>query len=120
MVIYSEGTTTNNKGIVRFSKGAFVLNTPLRIEALKYKGRICNAYILGRMIDNIIGICLNLTNSITYYTIDGLIEPKKPMEWEEYSLEVKRLMCEEFGFENYLGSLKTIREFEKTLNIETD
>ncbi len=120
MVIYAEGTTSNNKGILRFSKGAFLLDTPLKLEALRYNGRISNAYILTTTLDNIMSICLNLTNSITYYTLDGLVEPRIKMDWKEYSLEAKRLICEEFGFENYNGSLKSLREFEEHLNLKTD
>ncbi len=121
LVIYVEGTTSNGKGLLDFKKGAFVLDTPLFVEGLKYKGRISNAYAISTFPDNSIGICLNFYNSLTIYTLDQLVyKKKKEMSWEEYSHEVRMLMCNEFGFKDFGGDYKDSQEFEKSIGFKGD
>ena len=38
------------------------------------------------------------------YELDCLIEPAREMTWQEYSEEVRTLMCNEFGFEKGNGN----------------
>lgn len=54
--------------------------------------------------ESIMGICLNWRNKVTFLELDSLIEPAYEMPWEEYSEEVRKLMCNEFGFEYGLGN----------------
>lgn len=106
LVIYGQGLTSKCNTITPFKKGAFSVKYPLKVEGLKYMGRIENSTCMVSIFESLVGICLNLRNRFVFLELDCLIEPAFEMPWEEYSEEVRRLMCNEFGFEYGNGDFK--------------
>ena len=114
LVIFPEGTTSNNHGLLNFKKGAFMLKSNLRIIGLKYgKRRICVQQNSISMLDNILGIFCNLYNELEVFEIDGAIGAKEGVKDEEFMNEVRKMMCQEFGFKDTGGSYREKVEFEK-------
>ena len=114
LVIFPEGTTSNNYGLLNFKKGAFILKSNLRIMGLKYSKRnfsVANNCI--QMSDFLIGTLCNLYNELEVFEIDGAIGAKKGVKGEEFMEEVRRLMCEEFGFDDTGGGYREKVEFLK-------
>lgn len=103
MVIFPEGTTTNGECLISFKKGAFVLNTPLKVVVLKYRGRMSPALNMMGTIDNLLSLLFQLYTNLDVFEVEGLIEPKSEMPWEEYAEEVRSLMASEFKLEKIDG-----------------
>lgn len=103
LVIFGEGVTTVSNKIIKFKRGIFSLNYPIKIEGLRYQGRIDNTLCMMRTIQAFVAVCCNFQNEFTHYELDSLIEPAHDMPWEEYAEEVRDLMCNEFGFEKAEG-----------------
>jgi hypothetical protein len=55
LLIFSEGTTTNGDGVIDFKKGAFILNRPISLLGLRYKGSFGNGFTLFNLGGHIIG-----------------------------------------------------------------
>lgn len=64
LVVFSEGTTTNGEGIVSLKKGAFVLDSPLKLQALKYEGNIHPGFVLIETLPLFICLISNFTNQV--------------------------------------------------------
>ena len=112
-VVFAEGTTTNGKCLSSFKKGAFVLDTPLRIVGLKYNGNFCTQLNMCSTLECVIGTFCNFYNELTVFEVEDLIEKNGNMEWEEYAEAVRKVYCEEMGFKNSGGSYRLKNEFEK-------
>lgn len=115
LIIFPEGTTTNGKGLINFKRGAFIMDSPLKIRILKYNGKITPNFVGITMMDSLIGILCNLKNDITLYKLDKAITKGKTMDWEEYSKEVKTLMCYEFGLHYYESDFYDSKETDKLI-----
>lgn len=112
LIIFPEGTTTNGNYVIPFKKGAFILGTPLKIMALKYKGRVSAAFSMMTSLDSAISIMFQLRTQLDAYAIEGLFEPNGKMEWEEFSESVRDLIATEFKF------LKSQATFRDKMEIE--
>lgn len=104
LVIFAQGLTSKCNTVTSLKKGIFCLNYPIKVEGLKYFGRIENSTCMMSIMESIVGICLNFRNRFVIKELDHLIEPACDMSWEEYSEEVRNLMCNEFGLEYGLGN----------------
>ncbi len=116
VVMFAEGTTTNNQGLIDFKKGAFVLKKPLKLTGIKYESNMANYIVHTNLIDGIICSCLCYYTKTRVIDLDYLVYPKnESMSWEEFAEEVKTLMCNEFGFKNFKGNFKEKLEFEQRM-----
>lgn len=70
LIIFAEGTTSNGKGIIDLKKGAFSINTPLKIRGIKYSGRFDPGFTLMESLPSLVGIMCNLKTSLTYYELE--------------------------------------------------
>lgn len=112
LVIFPEGTTTNGGYLLSFKKGAFILKTPLKVLVLKYNGRVSpNLNMIG-VIDSLISVLFQLCTRLDVYAVEGLIEPKFSMEWEEYAEAVRDLMANEFQLHKSISSFAFKKEIE--------
>ena len=113
ILIFPEGTTTNNKGIVDFKRGAFSSLSPVWIYGLKYTSRFHPMLNLIEEGNSFIGICLQFYNTMTVYEFTEPIGPQPGISVEEFSERIKLLMCDEFGFEDYHNTFEEKIEFER-------
>lgn len=67
LVVFGEGVTKSANKIIKFKKGIFLMNYPIKIEGLKYEGRIENSMCNVKTIESFAGICFNFYNKATYY-----------------------------------------------------
>lgn len=115
LVIFAEGGTTAADKIIKFKRGIFSLNYPIKVEGLKHEGRIENSMSMMKTLESFTGLLLNIHNQTTHYELDSLIEPAYDMPWEEYAEEVRTLMCNEFGFKKGNGTHRDKWELYKQL-----
>lgn len=67
LIIFAEGTTSNGEGILSFKKGAFIVDSPLRIRSVKYKSRIHPGFVMLETIPLLVGVLCN-----TYIEVEVL------------------------------------------------
>ena len=113
ITIFPEGTTTNNKGIVDFKRGAFSGLHPVWIYGLKYTSRFHPMLNMVEELGCFMGICLQFCNSMTVYQFTEPIGPKSGVSANEFCEQVKLLMCDEFKFEDYHNTFEEKIEFEQ-------
>lgn len=113
LVIFPEGTTTNNRGLIDFKKGAFVSLKPVRLFALKYRSPFSAQFNMMSTLNLFVGLCLQLRNSLAVYEFEHPIGPVPGASAEEFAENVKLLMCDEFGFEDFHNTFEHKIEFEK-------
>ena len=116
IVIFPEGTTTNGDSLIGFKKGAFVLGTPLKVVALKYRGRVSPTFNMMATIDNIVSMFFQLYSHLDVYAFEGLIAPTSRMDWEEYAEAVRDLMAAEFHLNKSNATFKDKKELEARCN----
>lgn len=113
IVIFPEGTTTNGRFILPFKRGAFVLNTPLKIIALKYNGRIDPCFNMMNTLDSIIAAIFQLYSRLDVYFVEGLLAPNNGVDWKEYRTAVRDFMSTEFNLIKSPGVFEDKRELER-------
>jgi lysophosphatidylcholine acyltransferase/lyso-PAF acetyltransferase len=112
LIIFPEGTTTNNKGLIDFKKGAFMALKPVRVFAVKYRSSFSPQLNMISTLYLFIGMCLQLRNSLTVFEFEHPLGPVPSSTPEEFAENVKLLMCDEFGFENFHNTFEQKIEFE--------
>lgn len=113
LTVFPEGTTTNNRGLLDFRKGAFAALTPIRIFGLKYISKFHPMLLMINMFDCFMGISLQWSNSLTVYQFVEPVGPAEGVSVEVFSEQVKLLMCDQFGFENYHNTFEEKILFEQ-------
>ena len=111
--IFVEGITTNNKGLVDFRKGAFILGAPVKIYYLDYGFDFFNptlTYI--SIMHNLFIMLLQYRQKITYYSLKGTYYPANFTTWKEFAKETKKLMCQYFEVPDLAGT------YEQKMNAE--
>jgi len=114
MIIFPEATTTSGRALLKFKKGPFVVNTPLKVLSIQYSGKFSPSYNLINLPESIFGVLSQWSTSIDIIEMQGLISPKKPMAWEEFAEEVREMMCQEFGFEKANYYSEDRKAFDET------
>lgn len=114
MIIFPEATTTSGRAILKFKKGPFAINTPLKVLSIHYSGRFSPSYNLIELPDSIFGVLSQWRSGLDVIEMQGVISPKKPMEWESFSEEVRGMMCEEFGLEKANYYSEDRKAFDET------
>jgi lysophosphatidylcholine acyltransferase/lyso-PAF acetyltransferase len=112
ILIFPEGTTTNGRCIINFKKGAFVTETPLKIVSLRYDSKFSPSFNMIDMIDSLLALLMQFSNSLKIIEIEGVVGPKKGVKWEEFAEDVRDMMCEELGFEKRDGAFEQKKVFE--------
>lgn len=112
LIIFPEGTTTNNRGLIDFKKGAFVSLKPIRLFAVKYRSNFSPQLNMISTLDLFVGICLQLRNGLTVYEFEHPLGPDPSSSPEEFAENVKLLLCDEFGFENFHNTFEQKMQFE--------
>ena len=123
IMIFPEGTTTNGRAMMKFKRGAFVHEKPIKVTSLYYSGDFLPCLDLTRAINSIFLIMCLPYSRITYKSIRQPVDPlwilkkhgRKPgMEdnWEVIAKEVKELMCFAFGLDDCKMSFKEKCEFD--------
>lgn len=77
MVIFAEGTTTNGLGLASLKKGAFVIDSPIKIRALKYNSVIHPGFVLIETIPLLIGLWTNVICRVEYFSLNLAVQKKK-------------------------------------------
>lgn len=114
--MYPEGTTSNGRGIADFKKGAFATKTPVKVWGLKYTSKFHPMNNLITTKDCLIGVCLQLYNTIKVFEI---IEPIGPADEtitaDEFAKETKLLMCQLFDLEDFEAKFEDKKNFEQLI-----
>ena len=102
------------KGIADFKKGAFATKTPVKVWGLKYTSKFHPMNNLITNKDCLIGVCLQLYNTIKVFEI---IEPIGPADEtitvDEFAKETKLLMCQLFDLEDFEATFEDKKKFEQ-------
>lgn len=112
IMIFPEGSTSNGKGIINFKKGAFVSLKPIKVYAMKYTSRFNPCLNLMNEFDVLVGTCLQFYNGLTVYDFKYPIGPEKDIGAEEFAENIKLLMCDEFGFQDFHNTFEEKMDFE--------
>lgn len=113
LVIFPEGTTTNNKGLIDFKRGAFNNLKPIKLFALKYTSNFSPQLNMISTLHSFIGVCMQFRNKLTVYEFEDPIGPAPDTTPDEYAENVKMLMCDELGFANFHSTFGDKIDFEK-------
>lgn len=111
LLVFPEGTTTNNKYVIGFKKGAFV-GESVKVFGLKYSGPISISIASISEIDTIIAALLNLKIQIEWFEIEGVVENSNGLEPELFAEEVRKIYVKEFGFEPSDNNFRDREKFE--------
>jgi 1-acyl-sn-glycerol-3-phosphate acyltransferase len=112
ILLFPEGTTSSGNFITSFKKGAFIHKAPLKVTGVKYFGNMNVALNMMNELEAMMAMIFQWNKSMTYFEIDGLVAPAKEMEWEEYAKDVKKMMCQEFGYRSSESTYRAKKEFE--------
>lgn len=111
LLVFPEGTTTNNKFVIGFKKGAFVGDS-VKVFGLRYTGPISISIASISEIDTIIAALLNIRLRIEWFEIEGVVENHKGLEPELFAEEVRKIYIKEFGFEPSDNNFRDREKFE--------
>lgn len=114
-MIFPEGITTNNEGIVDFKRGAFDIGAPVKLMSFKYPityGFHPNSNMMP-MQDLLTAMTTQLWQNAELTEVEGCFYPKKFTDWNEYAAEAKQLMCKELGFKDFTGRMRDQIQFDK-------
>lgn len=123
ILIFPEGTTTNGRGMMKFKKGAFEMEKPIKVFSLYYESRFIPCLNLLRGIHSVLIVYSLFINKVSFFKFKQPIDPlwilkkhgRKPgMEgnWKIVAKEIKDLMCFAFGFVNDDMSFKEKCRFD--------
>lgn len=128
LIIFPEGTFTNGYSLMKFKKGAFVTDKPIKIITLSW-GLDDSFFASYTNINPLMGIFLFLSqvrNNLIVSEIQEPLDPKfiwkkygvtnpesDPKAWEYVAREVKQIMALMTGYEETEDGFKEINQFEK-------
>lgn len=123
IIIFPEGTTTNGRGMMKFKKGAFEFEKPIKVYSLYYSGRFLPCLDLTKPAPSLFIVMCLFINEVKYMRFKEPIDPhyilkkhgRKPGQegnWQIVSDEIKELMCFAFGLINDKSSFREKCEFD--------
>ena len=114
LIIFPEGTTTNNKGMLDLKRGPFDIGSPVKFIGYKYGTSNMMPFLtMFHVSDMIYLLPCQLFHSVTEIELMGNYYPKEFTDWKEFSAKSKELMCKEFGLANCPVRMKDVFEFNK-------
>jgi len=129
-MIFPEGTTSNNIGILDFKKGAFISELPIKPYVIKFDSlnRISLAMDVIEMLYHflivisvpfhyveIIDLPVFVPNKELFDDNVNDIDNKKKERWEKYAEILKEIMCDVSGLKNMKGGFKEKQEYLQIL-----
>lgn len=124
VLIFPEGTVSHGRSLIKFKKGAFVLNKPIKIFALRYGGNgfissISNVHPLIAIIFSL----SQLNNSLELLEVEENLDPRwierkhnlvkgGEENWQVVADEVKRFMLFLTGYQNSELGFRDMRNYE--------
>jgi lysophosphatidylcholine acyltransferase/lyso-PAF acetyltransferase len=117
-MIFPEGTTSNNVGILDFKRGAFLAELPVKPYVVKFE--TCNKISLAMDVIEmlyhlffIICVPVHFVEVIelpVFVPNENLFKDSKKERWLQYAEAVKDAMCEASGLKKLQGSYKEKKE----------
>lgn len=119
LLIFPEGTVSNGRVLMKFKKGAFSSEKPIKIFTLIYKGQVVPSLINVHPLSALILAFSDLSNSLEVCEIREPLDPmwvyKKhnikhtdPQAWEKVASEAKNIISFLTGYQQHETSFRDI------------
>lgn len=100
LALFPEAATNNGRGLLKFKRGAFSLNTPVKIMFHQYKYDFVNPSITYISVKDIIFLNLiQYRQRLTVTELEGTYYPTNFTDWEDFAERIRNLMGKEFNQE---------------------
>ena len=118
-MLFPEGTTTNNTGMLNFKRGAFVSELPIKPYTIKFDpiNRISVAMDVIEMSYHLVLILsvplhfVEVTELPVFCPNENLFKDNSKERWLQYAEAMKDVMCEASGLKSLGGSFKEKKEY---------
>lgn len=121
-MIFPEGTTTNNSGIIDFKRGAFISETPIKPLVIKFSGdRISLSMDIIEMLYHVYIILavpfheIEIIELPNFVPNEYILKNEEIPRWKQFADIVRKAMCDASNLKSLSGDVKTKNEYLKIL-----
>ena len=125
-LLFPEGTTSNNTGILNLKKGAFISELPIKPYVIKFDP-INNISLAMDVIDMLYHLLLLISVPMHYIEVielpvfcpnENLFKDKSKERWLQYAEAIRDVMCKASGLNEIKGGYKEKKEYLEFLRDE--